>query len=375
VRRIIIHLRPAERRGGRSGEAQGVIGAPKLPFCDLRLFAAAAVAAIVFHILSKPDPAEKRGRWHVARGELGVQITSFALSPVNGLIATTNTAGRIALRAPESGWQIERLLDFPGIATEVACAPDGRSLASVGKAPGIYLWELDSPTSEPAPARLGSIEWPRHVMYAPDGQSLAVTSDRDGTIVIWDRATRSERVILHAPTPVVRLAFSPDGRWLATTGADDRSIQLWDLQTGSRRILLEEGPSLIMALAFSCDGAFLASAGSSEHYVRLWDLKTQKVCRVFVGHSRSVNSVAFSPDGSLLATAGSDGMLGLWTIETGQRLLSLESQATCLRYVAFSPDAGTLILATEDDDDIRFWDVAELLAASGYESQQLASVW
>ena len=145
MRRIIIHLRPVERRGGRSGGAQRVITAPKLPFCDLRLFAAAAAAAIAFHTLSKPELAEKRGRLQVARGELGVQIMSFALSPVNALITTTNTAGRIALRAPESGWQIERLLDFPGFATEVAFAPDGRSLAVVSKAPGIYLWELDSP--------------------------------------------------------------------------------------------------------------------------------------------------------------------------------------------------------------------------------------
>ena len=120
-------------------------------------------------------------------------------------------------------------------------------------------------------------------------------------------------------------------------------------------------PEAAATLAFSPDGALLASASFPERHVRLWDLNTRRMCRVFAGHARSVNSVAFSPDGSLLATAGNDGMLGLWTVATGQRRHSLDSQATCLRTVAFSPDGRTLVLATEDDDDVRLWDVAELL--------------
>ncbi len=375
MRRIIIHLRPVERHRGRGAEAQGAIRVSKLPFCDLRLFAAAAAAAIVVHSLSKPEFAKKLDRSQVAPGEHAVQIMSFALSAANAQIATTNSAGRIAIRSPASGWQIERFLDFPGFASEVAFSPDGRSIAVVGSAPGIYLWELGCPMSEPTQARLSTIERAKHVIYSADGQSLAVTSDCDGTIVIFDLATRRERMFLHQPSPVGRIVFSPDGRWLASTGKFGRSILLWDLQTGSRRKLLEDGSGSIMALAFSPDGAFLASAGFPEHHVRLWDVKTQQVCRDFTGHSHSVNSVAFSPDGSLLATAGNDGMLGLWTAETGQRLVCLESQATCLRTVAFSPDGRTVILATEDDDDIRSWNVAELLAVSETERQQLASAW
>lgn len=377
MRRIIIHLRTADEHGWQGAEAPGGVGGSRRWFCDLRFFAAAAAAAIAVHTLSKPEFAKKAVPAQVARGNHQVQIQSFAISPANARIATTDTEGCIAVRSPENAWQIQRTLSLAGFASEVAFAPDGRSLAMIlgGVAPGVYLQDLDSRSSEPVEARLDSIQRPRHVAYSPDGECLAVTSDPNGTIVIWDLATRSERLVLHQPSPVVRMAFSPDGRWLATTGKFDRSIQLWDLHTGFRRILLEDAPGLIVALAFSPDGSSLASAGISEHQVRLWDLTTQEVCRVFIGHARSVNSVAFSPDGSMLATVGNDGMLGLWSVATGQRLLTLESQANCARTIAFSPDGRTLILATEDDDDIRSWYVPEILAADGAEDTECASIW
>ena len=71
----------------------------------------------------------------------------------------------------------------------------------------------------------------------------------------------------------------------------------------------------------------------------------------------------FPRDGSLLATAGNDVMVGLWTVATGQRWVSLDGQATWLPTVMFSPDGRTLVQASGDDDDIRLWDLADLLRA------------
>ena len=359
-----------------------MLGFSRLRILDARLLLGViAVALITVSKLSNREPVQKLAPSQVSRGELRARIWSFALSPTTAQIATTNDAGRVTLRAPETGWRIERFLDFPGYAKVVAFSPDGRFLAAAGNgpgmlspdgeflpaagtAPGICLWDLRSPGNERAETISIPIQQVNRMMFSPDGQSLVLTADLDRTILLWDLATRRERMVLRHPSTVESIAFSPDGRGLATAGGrDDGSICLWDLQTGSRRTLPEDGPCHTVAIAFSPDGTLLASAGFPEHHVRLWDVKTGRVCRVFSGHTRPVTSVAFSPDGSLLATAGNDGTLGLWTVATGQRRVSLDGQAVWPHTVAFSADGRTVALATGDDDDVRLWDLAELLRA------------
>jgi WD40 repeat protein len=186
----------------------------------------------------------------------------------------------------------------------VAFSVDGQLLAAAGKPSGICVWDLKSSRNKPAKVMMAPIQRATRLLFSPDGKSLAVTTDLDGTILLWDLAAQREHMVLHQPSPVTSIAFSPDGRWLATGGGRfDQSIFLWELYTGKPRALLEHGRGPAVALAFSPDGATLASANFPEHHVRLWDIETGRVRRVFADHTHSMNSVAFSPDGTLLATA------------------------------------------------------------------------
>jgi WD40 repeat protein len=360
MRRITI------RRGGLGTKEPGVTDRFKRLIFDVRLPGAIAAALIALVMLSNPEPVQNLARPRFARGEDGAHISSFAFSPTGEQLATTNSAGRITLRAHKNGWLTERCLDFPGHAKSVAFSPDGRSLAAAGYAPGVCLWDLTSNQSEPTNSMPVPVGPATRVLFSPDGQSLAIAAALDGIIRLWNLATRRERMVLNHPSTVLNIAFSPDGRRLATGGRDDSLILLWDLKTGSRRILLDDGlghqfgSQFPTALAFSPDGALLASASLHEHCVRLWDLNTRREFRVIARQARPVNSVAFSPNCDLLATASSDGAIGLWTVATGQRRASLDGQATSFRTVAFSPDGRTLVGVAMDDDDIRLWDLAEL---------------
>jgi WD40 repeat protein len=255
----------------------------KLFVCDVRVLGAIGAALIALTKLSIPGSLDQRAGPRFAAGERGVQASSFAYSPTGKQIATTNTAGRVMLRVQQKGWWIERWLDYPGYARSVAFSPDGRSLAAGGIGAHVCLWDLTSSASEPFRPILIPMGRARCVMYSPDGQSLVVTTDLDGTIVVWDLAIRRERLILRNPSPILSAAISPDGQWLATGGRDDRSIVVWNLQNGFRQTLSAAVPGPARALAFSPDGTTLASASSGEHDVRLWDLDSGHERRVFDG--------------------------------------------------------------------------------------------
>jgi WD40 repeat protein len=371
MRRILSGWRPESPPEECAKDERGVTGFTRCSFFDVRLLGAIAafVIMITLALPTAPDPAQKTGPTVVARGETGTQATSFAFAPTGRHIATTNTTGHVTLRASSGGWHTERFLDFPGYARTVAFSPDGQSLAAAGVGPGVCIWDLASSSPKPTATMTVPGREPTRVLFAPDGRSLAVTTSVDGTIRLFDLVTRQERLVLRHPSPVTTMAFSPDGLRLATGGRNDPWIILWELQTGSCRMMLDDHCGFARALAFSPDSATLASARLPEHRVRLWDVGSWKQSRFIGRHGRQLNSVAFSPDGRLLATAGDDGMLGLWTVATGQQQVTLGVDATWLRFVAFSPDGRSLILVTGGDDDIRVWDLADLLAGFSREPQ------
>ncbi|MEU9117089.1 helix-turn-helix domain-containing protein [Streptomyces sp. NPDC048483] len=104
--------------------------------------------------------------------------------------------------------------------SEVAFAPDGRTLVSVSRDRRILLWDARRQVRR---ATLdGHRTWLRAVAFSPDGRTLASAGD-DGDVVLWDTATQRRTATLTGHTaPIKGLAFSPDGRTLASAGVEVR---------------------------------------------------------------------------------------------------------------------------------------------------------
>jgi RNA polymerase sigma factor (sigma-70 family) len=283
------------------------------------------------------------------------EMYHFALSPDGKLLAAGCRGPDVTLWDPARG---ERLGSLPGHEKihSLAFAPDGRTLATGDAANTIRLWDLKE---RRVTARLVGVKAPHQVGglgdavvalgFTPDGKTLVSLGDLgDGTIRVWDVATRRERRRLQGPYGDGRLlALSPDGKTLAVTGSN-HTVRLWDLTTGKELDGDLGSQGSVGAVAITPDSRQVA-VGGSDGVVRLWDRATGKELRSFRAHQQQVASLAFSPDGSRLLSSGAFDAARLWDVQTGKEIRSFPGSVGNTHGVTngcYSPDGSRVALAT-----------------------------
>lgn len=214
-------------------------------------------------------------------------------------------------------------------------AQAGDVLTEAADEPFAYLLDQGSPDNK--------------VAISPDGRTLAAGSDDDGTISLWDTATREQKGTLNEGSLVRDVVFSPSGQLLAV-GDDSGDVLLWDVATRQRIATLAAG-NPVGSVAFTADGQLLA-VGDDSGAVAVWNVAAKQRTATLDAGSDPVDSVAFSPDGQLLA-AGDNGVATLWNVATRQRIVSLNSGAS----VAFSPN-GQLLAVGSFAGRVSLWNVA-----------------
>ncbi|KAF9133235.1 hypothetical protein BGW39_010252 [Mortierella sp. 14UC] len=109
-------------------------------------------------------------------------------------------------------------------------------------------------------------------------------------------------------------------------------------------------------IAFSPDNQHVVSGGQPG-VVQMWDLISGKKVLAIRGHTDDIRSVAFSPCGKQIASAGYDTTVRLWNSLTGKSLFVLEGHTGPILSVKYSSD-GRQIASGSMDETIRFWDPA-----------------
>ncbi|KAI8914980.1 WD40-repeat-containing domain protein [Powellomyces hirtus] len=212
-----------------------------------------------------------------------------------------------------------------------------------------------------------------------------VSGAQDGTVCIWDLAS-GERAFsfhnAHGKLEITAMCFDRSGRRLIT-GSRDGIIKMWNFNNGQiLRKMMKDNTTEATDVLYVEMGAnrFIVAVG--------WDRKVMiflddpghfeaKPVRIMQGtgstahkgHQDDISSVAFRPP-SMLATSSVDGIIVIWSLESGYMKMTLSEPFLDLRSKEEKPIEKIIFLPTTDkrmsrigplvschaDGCLRFWD-------------------
>ena len=248
------------------------------------------------------------------------------------------------------------------------------------------------------------------MVYSRDDR-LVAGGDSLGTLVVWDRTSRSlinalvrpgfpilqiaftpsgERLVLRSHTQIslveidslqpiwttpvsesvtAKFAVHPDGRTLAVP-LHSGEIRMIDLETGEplERINPVDDPGRInqsnlwpelRQAAFSHDGRLLAAGGGGQVSIR--EFGTDRASARSIEIPGGVRSIGFSADDGTIAVGTADSTVRLLHVETGQEMMRFDLERGLVGQIRFSPDGKRMVCfasLTEDEVDLHVWDIA-----------------
>ncbi len=293
---------------------------------------------------------EELARWDVA------ERTAFAGDAWEGepLLVIEDDAARLV--EPSDGEARPLGLDHRAPATAIAFDRERGRVAIGDGAGGIVVRTLDAgatpPFELPIAESAGAVT---SLAWSPSGARLAVCGG-DRALRIFDvgRRTSIARVDGHASW-VGDLRVTPDGERVVSCS---KALLVWDTATG---VMLANRPFPRLdgvagadagrwgvSLAISPDGGRVAAVGgrNERSWVGVWDLETGERLAWSEGERQTLLTVDWSPDGRTIATAGYYPMrIRLRDPDTLEDRFEPVVLATAVGRVRFSPD-GRWLAAT-----------------------------
>ena len=275
------------------------------------------------------------------------------------------------LAAPPAPQPVRTFAGHADSVRSVAFSRDGKTLASGSFDKTAKLWNVDSGellgtlrghgNAHPAGGNLRP--GINRVAFTPDGTILA-TAGLDGTVKLWDVATKKElRTLRGHSNRVLSVAIAPDGKTLASA-SEDHSIMIWEIASGQRRSTLQGHDGSIEAVAFDAEGTGLFS-GATDGAIKGWNL-TEETAAVTIPLGKAINVLAMAPDGKSFVAGQANGMVSLWSVREKLERRVLEGHRAAVFAGAFSPDSKSLVTAGLDGEEI--W----LIESSGANPRKVA---
>lgn len=250
----------------------------------------------------------------------------------------------------------------PDAINALSIAPNGRILATSDRRGTLKLWDLNRR------AEIATIEQrgfgARAFAFSRDGGRLAAVIREDrrhAKIAVWTVAEREIAEEFPVGDRVEALAFSPDDtRLLILNG--DMSVEAWDFGRRKLEALLpeaEERGHFRSEAIFSPDVRRVAVSEGGQ--IRVLDLATGAELARMQAFEQNVAAMAFSPDGTTLAASplftDVSTTIKLFSTASGQEVGRLVGHVSWVPGLTFTAD-GERLISVGADQTLRVWDLA-----------------
>ncbi|EKM59056.1 uncharacterized protein PHACADRAFT_249236 [Phanerochaete carnosa HHB-10118-sp] len=235
-----------------------------------------------------------------------------------------------------------------------ASSADGKLLAASFEGNDILVWRLSDGLLVQRLHHQGHTDEVSSLSFSPIDYTL-VSGSKDKAAIVWN--IQDGRVLLRLEGhngPITMVAYAPNGALIATHSVEDESVKVWNAATGEclHTFSFDEE---ISEFAISADNSRLCA--KKEDSCLIYDLHTCThiaMLRHHVGENFRW-SISHQKDRIVTTVNPKPSEIKIWSMVTGEDLLTINPPKDLSSSVAFSPD-GTEILTTCKDGTATTYD-------------------
>jgi WD40 repeat protein len=246
----------------------------------------------------------------------------------------------------------DRSADWFGYTVAVDWSADGKTIATAGYYPYVFLW--DPMTGALEKTLKGHEKWLEMVKYSPDGKWLA-TGDWDNRVIVWDAETGEQKHVIDVENAdeMIGFAFHPTMPVIIVSSLLTGQKVVVDFET--KQIVKEFRMDGAMDISYAPDGQTLLVAGFGEtENTKLLLTSTFEKIGAFIGHEGVVSAVYFLDGGAKVLSCGDDATVRLWETATKKEIRRWSNNQWWVVYCAPLPDEKHFLTA-DPDGAIRKW--------------------
>jgi WD40 repeat protein len=236
----------------------------------------------------------------------------------------------------------------------------------------LIAWLVIASQSRTAPVQVDSSSSPafttyrghdssvEHVVWSPDGQTMA-SADTRGTVQIWQaRSGHSLQTYPHFGK-VLALTWSSFNILLVAYGEPDQSLQVQQYSLGtdpSIELLFQQTglPSIPSVAAWTSDSQTLAF-DAGDGVVRTWNIAANFSIVSFQERHTQYSELSWAPDNNRIAALSATGQMQVWEADTGQHIVTLANtqSATLFLWIACSRKSNELFFTNMNGAIMHWW--------------------